>query len=389
MLSFLILLHVVYQFSLQSHILFQEETQNSVNFPPLLQKQSSKWPTAKNATLYYFDAESVEPENSIWVVKWISKKLFLGDKCDYLVQRIQESQKKTSNSPVVLIVDRGDSSSFHKSNCPERIASLVGPQNQYLAMRNLVNNRNFGCMSITAPTCYSETQLFTDLYGEPWNYSLQPFTKHIHNGCIAKVDFPVRESLLNDIEARLGHEDIDQFRTKGVGHFWTIEPGDKYGQLRNRVTQTIQELLENSTTITGTAGLVSTRGRSGRVFVSERYVDALLEHKIVVVCQRDHWEGHLRLMEALVSGGLVLTDPIMHMPAGFVDGENIVIYNSLKDLKKKIGYYLSPGGTRARKTIAKAGRRLAIEHHKAEHMFQRLAYGRWPRDAASPVIDIV
>jgi hypothetical protein len=391
LLSFVIVLHLSYHRSLQSQILLSEDTLSSSKFLSPLQAQNDGSATAKHATVYYFNQETVEPEteNAVWVVMWINKKLFQGDKCNYLTRRIQERQTKSRINPPILIIDRGDSSSFHKSGCPERISSLVGPQNQYLAMRNLVNHRNFGCMSMTEPTCYNESQSFTDLYGEPWDYSLMSFKKHIHNGCIAKVDFPVRESLLTRIDARVGQQELDQFRTKGVGHFWNIELNDKYGQLRNRVTEAIGELIERSKNVTGTAGLVSKRGKTGRVSVSDDYVEALLEHKIVVVCQRDHWEGHLRLMEALVGGGLVLTDPMIHMPAGFVDGKDIIIYNSLKDLKDKIRYYLSPEGSSSRVKIARAGRRLALEHHKKEHVCNRLAYGRWPQNTGAPVIDLM
>lgn len=376
---------------LQSHIVPVEATLSSLNFLPPMEAQNTGLSTTTNSTIYYFDAATIEPQSgdAVWVVKWISRKLFQGDKCDYLARRIQESQTRSRNNLAVLIVDRGDSSSYHKSGCTGRIASLVGPQNQFLAMRKLVNNRNFGCMSMTAPTCYNETQSLTDLYGEPWDYSLQPFTQHIHNGRVAKVDFPVRESLLVTIEVRLQNKDMDRFRIKGVGHFWNIEPNDKYGQLRNRVTQAVGELIQDSTNVTGTAGLVSSRGKTGRVAVADNYVDALLEHKIVVVCQRDHWEGHLRLMEALIGGGLVLTDPMMHMPAGFVDGKNIVVYNNLKDLKDKICYYLSSEGSSLRVKIALAGRRLAMEHHKADHMYKRLVYGRWPQHVSAPVVDLI
>ena len=67
------------------------------------------------------------------------------------------------------------------------------------------------------------------------------------------------------------------------------------------VTQAVGEAM-NKHNLTGTAGLVSERGKKGR---SKVYANALLEHKIVVVSQRDFWEDHLRLMEGLMSGALV------------------------------------------------------------------------------------
>jgi hypothetical protein len=245
-------------------------------------------------------------------------------------------------------------------------------------------------MSILQPTCFDENTNFTLHMGKPWDYSSLEFTKHIHNGCIAKVDFPVREALLSSIENRLGNNDIDTLRSKGVAHFWNVEH-DRYGQLRNRVTVTIANLITNSN-ITGTAGLVSTRGKTGRTSVSEEYTNALLEHTIVVVCQRDHWEGHMRLMEALIGGALVMTDPMVHMPAGYVNSESIVVYNSLAEMVSKIKYYLSPEGSASRLRIAREGRRLALEHHKPKDVYNRLIFGKWPannNNARAAVIDLL
>lgn len=343
--------------------------------------------------MYYFDSKTMDPEvdDVFWIVKWINKKLFVGDKCNYLIRRIEERKAKSQVDPKVLVVDRGDSSSFHKSGCPERISALIGRQNLYLAVRNLVQNRNFGCLSMTQPTCFSDNKPFTELCGEPWEYWRLPFTKHIHNGCIAKVDFPVREYLLSKIQQRsdaLNNNNTDELRRQDVAHFWNIERSDKYGQLRNRVTEAIQNLIDHSEII-GTAGLVSSRGKVGRVAVADPYVDALIGHKIIVVAQRDHWEGHLRLMEALISGGLVMTDPVLHLPAGYKPGVNIVVYKSLADLKEKIKYYLSPKGSALRREIAKKGTELALKHHKSDDMYQRLVYGNWPTNCSNPVVDLI
>ncbi|CAJ1935725.1 unnamed protein product [Cylindrotheca closterium] len=365
---------------------------NSQSNQPKLRSQV-KFHPGQNSVMYFFDSKTIDPEvdDVFWIVKWINKKLFAGDKCNYLIRRIEERKSRGLVNPKVLVVDRGDSSSFHKTGCPERISALIGRQNHYLAVRNLVQNRNYGCLSMTQPTCFDDNKPFRDLYGEPWDYSQLPFAKHIRNGCIAKVDFPVRESLQSRIQDRLDQlkaSTLSDIQTKDVGHFWKIERNDKYGQLRNRVTEAIQDLIENSD-ITGTAGLVSNRGKVGRISVADKYVDGLIGHKIIVVAQRDHWEGHLRLMEALISGALVMTDPVMHLPAGYTNGVNIVVYDSLADLKEKIKYYLSPEGSVLRKKIAQQGKQLALEHHKPEDMYRRLIFGHWPRNWSSPVINLI
>jgi spore maturation protein CgeB len=46
------------------------------------------------------------------------------------------------------------------------------------------------------------------------------------------------------------------------------------------------------------------------------------------------------LFEAIVGGALVMTDPMLTLPDGYVNGSNIVIYHSLDQLRELILYYL-------------------------------------------------
>ena len=142
------------------------------------------------------------------------------------------------------------------------------------------------------------------------------------------------------------------------------------------VTQAVGEAIKNKHNLTGTAGLVSERGKKGRSTLSHGYANALLEHIIVVVSQRDFWEDHLRLMEGLMSGALVMSDPITHLPAGLKENESIVIYNSLEELEQKILYYLRDGtGTQDRLRISQAGRMVALNEHQGHHRYERLMLG--------------
>jgi spore maturation protein CgeB len=144
--------------------------------------------------------------------------------------------------------------------------------------------------------------------------------------------------------------------------------------------------------LTGVAGLVSERKKKGRTSISDHYAQALLGHRIVVVCQRDHWEDHFRLMEGMISGAMVMSDPVTHLPAGYQDGVNILIYKSLQDLKEKLLHYLSDEGSEARTRIARAGRKLALEQHKPKQRYERLILGEWPtdnRNSSAAVIDIL
>jgi len=101
----------------------------------------------------------------------------------------------------------------------------------------------------------------------------------------------------------------------------------------------------------------------------------MLEHKIVVVSQRDLWEGDYRLLESLISGALVMTDPMSNYPLHIDDGVSIVVYHSVSELEEKILYYLSHDEERI--TIAMQGYKTAMSEHRSWHFMESLIFGNW------------
>jgi spore maturation protein CgeB len=99
----------------------------------------------------------------------------------------------------------------------------------------------------------------------------------------------------------------------------------------------------------------------------------MLKSKIIVVSQRDGWEDHYRLMEAIVSGAMIMTDSMLSLPDGYQDGISIVEYDSARDLKDKVTYYLQH--TSERQSIAAKGRRLAMTKHRSWHRMEELIFG--------------
>ena len=74
--------------------------------------------------------------------------------------------------------------------------------------------------------------------------------------------------------------------------------------LGDSIVTLIDSMLNMHTNfLTGIAHLVSERSHVGRTSTPESYADNLLSCEIVVVAQRDRWEDHLRLFEALSAGG--------------------------------------------------------------------------------------
>jgi hypothetical protein len=170
----------------------------------------------------------------------------------------------------------------------------------------------------------------------------------------------------------------DTLRPMDVAHYWRVN-SEKHANLRNEVTRLILSLNQTSSkklTIQVFGDLVSEPGRVGRTLFQTEYIKALLSTKIVVVAQRDSWEDHYRLFEAIIGGALVMTDPMLSLPDGYVDRESIVIYKSLDHLRELILYYLDPNNTEERLEIARKGWRLAMNCHRTFHWMEKLFFGK-------------
>ena len=123
-------------------------------------------------------------------------------------------------------------------------------------------------------------------------------------------------------------------------------------------------------------GLAGRKATRGRATANRDFVETMASAKIVVVSQRDQWEDHYRLFEALVSGAMVLTDWMWTLPHGYEDGVSIVVYRSEADLTAKLDRYLDPDHESDRIAIANAGRKLAMDRHRSWHRMEELIFGR-------------
>ena len=150
------------------------------------------------------------------------------------------------------------------------------------------------------------------------------------------------------------------------------------GAFRGAVSGVIQDFeLKHSKSHNWTIynDIIGWRAKKGRTGVHVDYAQALLDYKIIVTAQRDVYEDHWRLFEALISGALVFTDPMLDYPYGIEDGTNIIVYKSFNDLQDKLYYYLTHD--KERKEIARNGRIMALEHHRSWHRWEDLILGDW------------
>ena len=149
--------------------------------------------------------------------------------------------------------------------------------------------------------------------------------------------------------------------------------GTVESRLRFLVSETILD-MGKSESLNVFVGLAGDVARVGRREVKSEYIDALLRSKINALSQRDSWEDHYRLFEALVTGGMVLTDRMLSLPEGLQNGTHIVEYISQEDLRSKIRYYLSHPEERIE--IARQGRLLAMSRHRSWHRLEEIVFDR-------------
>jgi len=161
-------------------------------------------------------------------------------------------------------------------------------------------------------------------------------------------------------------------------HLWKVIKTDN-GLLRNLATEKVETMrilkhpVENRMLRVETA-IQGNRAHAGRRSVSDDYVRALLQTKIVVVTQRDAWEDHFRLFEALAAGTMVLMDEMVSLPHGLEDGESVVFFHSMQEMQEKAIYYLEH--TEERLAIARKGWQVTMEKHRSWHRLEEILFGR-------------
>lgn len=105
------------------------------------------------------------------------------------------------------------------------------------------------------------------------------------------------------------------------------------------------------------------RQRKGKYeFVHDEYIKLINRAKIFVHGNNSYGDLNMKYSEVLACNTLFLTDrPVDFERVGFVDGEHLVLYKNLEDLRGKITYYLAHEAERVR--IAKQGMEFVRKYH--------------------------
>lgn len=308
--------------------------------------------------LRYVDNYRLDIDNAqVWVIDMRHRGVDLLGSLLKLVSGIDRSHLH------IVILDYRDFIPDRASCSDSRMAQLghlLGPNRVRRVVQQVVTGRH-----------WNQTRTFVDL-GHPWR----------PEDCLGQATLHIPYMVRSDVIEAMEKRDHTQERTIDVAHFWShcnatlAARGVKRRSpmsclLRNAVTDVLTQM---NATYNVLANAVSPMDRQGRQSVHLDYVDSLLCSKIVVVAQRDMWEDHYRLFEALISGALVLTDPMLTLPQGLMDRESVVVYHSLEELRGLIAYYLEHEEERL--VIATTGRNIALTQHRTYHWMERLFFGK-------------
>eukprot|EP00980_Cylindrotheca_fusiformis_P005066 scaffold1073_cov98-Cylindrotheca_fusiformis.AAC.5 len=188
------------------------------------------------------------------------------------------------------------------------------------------------------------------------------------------------QQLLQDYNNTKLQDPIERLwnRSVDVAHYWPSDGSTGIRQfqnaLRDRVSQILEDELSTGSSYNIFCGITGTADVLGRRQPQVAYVQAMLDTKIVVVTQRDEWEDHFRLYEALISGAMVMTDQMITLSdLGLKNGTSIVEFHNAESLISLAKYYLSH--EKERHSIAQQGRFIAMSRHRSWHRMEKLILG--------------
>lgn len=245
------------------------------------------------------DVLNVTPDNHNHIV-WIGDfgfHTFSASKwCSVFHEKILEVRKRRHELNLslawpIFIVDWSDQTKA--PSCPQ-IEETMGREWVNYYIRNVITSRRWNDTTQWVDVGYKRD--LSSFQQEQYYHHVPLF---VRTDTVQALDTVLREkynmNLASPIE-RLADRNVD------VSHFWPCDEigvkETRHAKLRHQVSSVIAE-LGNSSSLHVFVGLAGSALQAGRRNVKEEYIEAMLHSKIVVVSQRDDWEDHYRLFEAL------------------------------------------------------------------------------------------
>jgi hypothetical protein len=337
-----------------------------------------------------------DPSVDLWIVDLV--RLRRMDQYKFTHHHLLETLlQEYSPSPPwkVLLVDYSDQIDFRQPKLFERLKlpiSTLSSKHAPAGAKNPHSHVRVALSSIVEDRRYSYLQEKIDV---GHRYPIEDWL--VGGGPTLHTPYTVRSDIVEAIKEVLATNflvtsKVDSYdvlcgvhstpRPMDVIHLWDPNATDRRQQhaarYRDDVSKRVQAmngttLKDDADTICASIEIRGQLGRAGRGGANFEYVQALMTSKIVVVAQRDVWEDHYRLMEALSSGTMVLSDDMLSLPRGLENGTSIVLFRDVNQMEGLIRYYLIHNEERV--AVAKRGWQVAMNRHRSWHRLEELAFG--------------
>jgi hypothetical protein len=339
--------------------------------------------------------------NLIWIINgYATWRHESGHICDVVERKIRTAMAERRQQGLpgccwhIFIIDYTDHAS-PQCRC-EKVEELMGRDFVHNAKRSIVKGRGWNETSQWIDNGFIVDNIVFSIPDNDTVLGDQIQVRH--------VSYPVRTDLLRNFEQELQTRNNSQGgpislsdpiesildRPLDVIHLWNLGRNDTQRFINNRyrskfrwrISSILTEFVEQHN-YTGFIGVAGNKDERGRRSVHLDYVRKLLDSKLTVVTQQDGWEDHYRLMEAMISGTMIITDRMLSLPEGYEDGVSIVLFSSPLELKEKIKYYAASENALERQKIAAAGRRLALQSHRSWHVLEKVIFGHAQTDCST------
>jgi hypothetical protein len=265
----------------------------------------------------------------------------------------------------------------HKVNRCTQLEELVGQERVHYWKRSIVAGRSWNATTRTLVL----GNISTELVGVKVHPLYLATRTDIVNGIAATVANLTNQKRMTAKE--LTEYVVTKDRPGDVVHHWPPRggkidrgtPTNRNDWLRTRTSRTLRKMNKPPFNLTDAyCGLFGGGMDKGRGSTTNSFIDSLLRYKIMVVTQRDVFEGHLRLYEGLVSGALVIHDRMISIPPGLEENKNIVFFDTQEELQEKVIYYVNH--REERQAIARRGRQLAMCQSRTWHRMEQIIVGK-------------
>jgi hypothetical protein len=282
----------------------------------------------------------------------------------------------------IHLLDWSDSP-YRMLRCP-KAEQLVGPENVRYWKRSIVKGRDWMNQSQTIKRSYIPPKI-GGVNVRPLHLATRTDVVQGIENFIANLTTIITSTRQQQpwIPKELSDYIVTKDRPGNVIHHWpisgrSVDRGSHKKSncmLRTTTSQTLLDMMLPPYNLTNVfCGMQGVARDQGRASVNPAYIESLLHYKIMVVTQRDVFEGHLRLFEGLVSGAMVIHDRILSMPIGLEEQVNIVFFDTQQELRDKVLYYLNH--TEERLAIARRGRQLAMCQSRTWHRMEQIILGK-------------